>query len=137
MVDNKPETWEEVFSANRDNYERFETLLRELIESLIKKEGVPAQIASRTKSVQSFKEKVERKNKEGRPYDDPINQITDVVGIRIITYYLRGVDIIGNLIKREFEVDEKNSLEGFDLVSVNSSLNSRVNIFNPYSRSWT
>ena len=27
--------------------------------------------------------------------------------------------------------------EGFDLVSVNSSLNSRVNIFNPYSRSWT
>ena len=34
---------------------------------------------------------------------------------------------------RDFEL----SIEGFDLVSVNSSLNSRVNIFNPYSRSWT
>jgi ppGpp synthetase/RelA/SpoT-type nucleotidyltranferase len=111
MVDNKSETWDEVFSAKRYKYEQFEKLLSDLIENLAKNEGISVQISSRTKSIQSFKEKVERKGKEGKSYDDPINQITDLVGIRIITYYLKDIGIISNLIKKEFEIDEKNSLD--------------------------
>jgi ppGpp synthetase/RelA/SpoT-type nucleotidyltranferase len=111
MDDNKPETWEEAFSANRDGYERFEKLLSDLVEKLIKNEGISAQISSRTKSLQSLKEKLERKGKEEKPYEDPLNQITDLVGIRIITYYLEDIDLICNLIKKEFIIDEKNSLD--------------------------
>jgi len=49
-------------------------------------------------------------------------------------------EIKSNARQKFVELIKKKNLssnEGFDLVSVNSSLNSRVNIFNPYSRSWT
>lgn len=82
------------------------------MEKLLEKEGiVPAQITSRTKTAQSLKGKIERKKIEGRSYDNPLSQITDIVGIRIITYYLRDIEEIGNLVRKEFQIDEKNSLD--------------------------
>jgi len=118
MVDNKSEKWDEVFSANRASFERFEKLLRDLVENLIKNEGIHVQISSRTKSIQSFKEKMERKEKEGKSYLDPLNQITDLVGIRIITHYLKDIDKISDLIKNEFEIDETNSLDKSEILDI-------------------
>ena len=112
MTESKLKSWEKEFSANRDSYVRFEKLLKNLLEKLLEKEEfVPVQITSRTKTTQSLKEKIERKNLEGKSYDNPLSQITDIVGIRIITYYLNDIDEIGNLIKKEFQIDEKNSLD--------------------------
>ena len=63
---------------------------------------------SRAKTVESFKGKVEREDKD---YTDPLNEITDLSGVRIISYYNSDVDEISNLIRREFEIDEKNSVD--------------------------
>ncbi len=118
MIDNKMELLEKEFGENKNKYEKFEKALKELIERLLKKEGIPAQISSRTKSVQSFKEKVERKNREAKTYDNPLSQITDIIGIRIITYYLKDIELIGNLIRKEFEVDDKNSLDKSTILGI-------------------
>jgi len=44
-------------------------------------------------------------------YKDPLTEITDLVGIRIITYYLEDVGRVGDILKGEFEIDEANSVD--------------------------
>lgn len=63
-------------------------------------------VTGRTKTLDAALEKIQRKN-----YSDPKNQMTDLCGVRIITYFESQVSIIGNIIKETFEVDEKNSLD--------------------------
>jgi putative GTP pyrophosphokinase len=63
-------------------------------------------IESRTKDVNSLSKKIDRKNK----YKD-LKEITDLVGIRVITYLESDVDKIDSLIRNEFEVDNKNSID--------------------------
>ncbi len=106
MTKNKLDKWEKEYQSKKSEYEKFEELLRDLLKSLLNKEGISAQIYSRTKSVPSFKEKIGRKS-----YSDPFNQMTDIVGIRIITCYLDDINKISHLIRKEFEIDEINSLD--------------------------
>ena len=111
MMENKIETWEKEYVSKINDYEKFEKLLKGLVETLLKNEGLSAQVSSRTKSVSSFREKIERKNREGKSYDNPSSEITDIVGIRIITYYMDDIDKISKIIKKEFKIDKKNSLD--------------------------
>lgn len=66
-----------------------------------------AQIEARCKAVQSFTDKIVRK---GEKYNNPIADITDLVGLRVIVYYPDDVDRVGKVIAREFDVDADNSL---------------------------
>lgn len=110
-MENQLEKWEKEYDSKIGAYEKFEKLLKSLLESLLKKECANAQVSSRTKSVSSFKEKIKRKSKEGKSYGNPLNEITDIVGIRIITYYLNDIDKISAMIENEFEIDKKNSID--------------------------
>jgi putative GTP pyrophosphokinase len=93
----------------RPFYESFTLKLHDLLAELIKSKKIDlVKIESRTKSIESFKGKIERDDKN---YSDPLNQITDFSGIRIITYYNTDVDIITDLIKQEFRIDESNSVD--------------------------
>ncbi|MDQ1739789.1 MAG: pyrophosphokinae, partial [Pseudonocardiales bacterium] len=58
--------------------------------------------------VTNFTEKLQRKRDR---YDSPFDQIMDLAGLRIITYYLEDVDTVENLLAREFEIDWNNSLD--------------------------
>ncbi|MDQ1071552.1 GTP pyrophosphokinase [Streptomyces canus] len=60
----------------------------------------------RAKDVASFAEKIQRK---GGKYVDPMAEVTDLAGIRIITYYLEDVERIASIIRREFSVLEEHS----------------------------
>jgi len=64
-------------------------------------------VQARPKSIASFAEKILRKNK----YSDPINQITDLCGARVITHIPEEVEGIGKFIKNSFEVDFNNSVD--------------------------
>lgn len=80
-----------------------------LMVDLLKADDVDViQVESRAKTVASFADKIRRK---GRTDADPLNSITDLVGLRVITYYLDDVDRIGRLIEREFLVDSNNSMD--------------------------
>ncbi|MCK4476216.1 MAG: hypothetical protein KAU16_05765 [Methanophagales archaeon] len=103
-----PQEWRNIYKGRYHTYEDFTNKLQNLISVLLQEHKVDAQIESRTKSIESFVEKIQR---EGKNYHSPLEEITDLVGIRIIAYYKEDVDKIGEIIKTEFDVDWKNSID--------------------------
>jgi putative GTP pyrophosphokinase len=90
-------------------YERFAEKLKILLQDLLNSEDVKFQVVeSRSKTVESFSHKIRR---EGKSYKDPLAEITDLCGSRIVLYYVDDVDKVDRLIRREFTVDGKNSVD--------------------------
>lgn len=59
-------------------------------------------VASRPKSVDRFMKKAEKTEGDKPKYDDPLNQIQDQIGARIITFYISDVPKIEAMILKEF-----------------------------------
>lgn len=88
-----------------DGFRRqLETLLRQLVEA---DEINVHSISSRTKTRSSF---VTKQAKKGSEYSD-LGDVTDIVGLRVITYFADQVDAISRLIEREFQIDRENSID--------------------------
>jgi putative GTP pyrophosphokinase len=71
-------------------------------------------VEARGKSVASFGEKAEaqRDGSANQPkYPDPLNEITDLAGVRVITFLPDHVDAVGTLVEREFEVRERVTIQ--------------------------
>ena len=63
-------------------------------------------VAGRTKTVASFAEKV-RRTKDGVPlYTDPLREITDTIGIRVITYVHSDVKAVADLLHDQVVVKD-------------------------------
>ncbi len=72
---------------------------------LLRSEGVKIHFTeSRPKSVASFSEKLQR---PGKQFDNPLEEMPDLAGVRIILYYLDDISRVGDLIKREFHIIEE------------------------------
>ncbi|MEU4661683.1 hypothetical protein AB0F83_08025 [Micromonospora chalcea] len=88
-------------------------VLAPLVQSLLQRllaEGLsrqPHSIACRVKSFDSARRKIQSKSSRGYSFGD----ITDVLGVRIITYFQDDVDAIASIIEREFDVDAENSVD--------------------------
>ncbi|ENZ8352227.1 GTP pyrophosphokinase [Klebsiella pneumoniae] len=96
-----------VYDEQKDNFESYALSLKSLLNTLIRDAGVTIHsLDSRVKNRKSLEKKIIDKDK----YDD-IFDITDVIGIRIITHYSDDVDIIAKLIEQEFIVDSENSID--------------------------
>jgi ppGpp synthetase/RelA/SpoT-type nucleotidyltranferase len=79
-----------------------------LISELIKNEAIQThQILGRLKERNSLKNKIDRKQDKYLSLHD----ITDIVGIRVITYLESDVDKIADIIEREFLIDKENSVD--------------------------
>ena len=102
-----PEKWVRIFKEKYNLFEVFTERLEDLLRDLLQNVDV-VQIGSRTKTIDSFTGKIQR---EGKNYNNPIEEITDLVGIRIICYYLEDVDKVGEIIKEEFDIDFENSID--------------------------
>jgi putative GTP pyrophosphokinase len=86
--------------------------LESLLGRLLAAEHVTVQrIDHRVKSEESAERKTARPHhgatKEG---PRPLNTLTDLLGIRIITYFRNEVDDVARLIQREFTIDQDNSV---------------------------
>lgn len=102
------ERWGDLFALERPLYEAFAARLRDLIFTLLEADEIDAvQVSWRAKTVTSFVDKV--RLKEGR-YDDPVRDMTDLAGVRVVLYYSRDVARVGAILAREFAIDETNSL---------------------------
>jgi putative GTP pyrophosphokinase len=109
VIEVSPEEWGNRYRARRATYESMTSRLRALIADLTHDAGIDViQVEGRTKTVDSFVEKIGRK---GKKYEDPFADMTDLVGLRIITYYREDVARVGEILKGEFTVDEKNSVD--------------------------
>jgi ppGpp synthetase/RelA/SpoT-type nucleotidyltranferase len=63
-------------------------------------------LSSRAKSPSSAQEKIRRKS-----YGNPGRQITDKIGVRVITYYGRDVDPVVDRLRDALEIDRRNSVD--------------------------
>jgi ppGpp synthetase/RelA/SpoT-type nucleotidyltranferase len=104
-----PEEWGEAFRRQYSVYEDFTDKLKKLISELLRDKKIEvAQIEHRTKTVRSFIDKIQR---EGKTYANPLEEITDLVGIRIIAYQQEDVDRIRELLEKELDIDWGNSVD--------------------------
>jgi ppGpp synthetase/RelA/SpoT-type nucleotidyltranferase/Flp pilus assembly protein TadD len=94
------------YKNQRADYQRFARYLENRFKRIARKLDIYPIITSRTKSIESFAEKIQR---EGKDYKAPLKEITDLCGVRIITHTLDEVDRMEEAIGKEFAVDEKNS----------------------------
>ena len=95
------------FKKKEELYDSFRERIVNLIEDLLTNSKIQVhQIESRTKSYDSLSKKVSKKDK----YKD-LKEITDIVGIRVISYLESEVDVIDKLIRKEFKIDDKNSID--------------------------
>lgn len=101
--------WATQYRGEWSRYDAFRARLQDLIRTMIESAGIDViQIEARTKRVDSFTEKINRK---GASYSDPMTEVTDLVGLRVITYYSEDVSIVGDLIGQEFSVDDRFSID--------------------------
>jgi ppGpp synthetase/RelA/SpoT-type nucleotidyltranferase len=83
------------------------TVARELVVHAASEAGVFIHaVSARAKSVESMRSKLRRKS-----YQDPAKQMTDVVGVRVITYYRDAVDPVVGVLRRAFEIDHNLSTD--------------------------
>ena len=96
------------YELSRSLFERLGIKCKGILSDLIKHQDLNIhQITFRIKTKESISRKIEiKKNK----YAD-INEITDVCGIRIITYLESDVYRVAEIIEKEFKVDKGNSLD--------------------------
>ncbi|RAK05040.1 ppGpp synthetase/RelA/SpoT-type nucleotidyltransferase [Halanaerobium saccharolyticum] len=100
------------YEKHRHNYvdlrAEVEVILR---EALNENDIIFHSIESRVKSVESFRKKAERDK-----YNDPVNEITDLTGIRIITLFEKEIHQISDIIKELFKIDYSRSEDKSDLL---------------------
>lgn len=75
----------------------------QLVTNLLDEAGINyLSVTARTKTVESFAAKAERRTTTGeRLYTNPLNEITDQVGLRVITYVREDVGAVANLLADE------------------------------------
>ena len=95
------------FQKLRPLYEQYSSKLCGLLKEILEVNQIDYEIIERrTKSIESFRSKISR---SGRSYKDPIRDITDLSGLRIVLHYLEDVNAVGKLVEREFRVDKSRS----------------------------
>ena len=78
-----------------------------LVQGLLDEAGINyLSVTGRTKSVPSFAEKCARTKAGTRLYTDPLTQITDQVGVRVITYVRDDVDAVADVLAEQVIVHD-------------------------------
>ena len=98
----------EEYKTRFADYDAFTKCVTSLIETLLREASIrPHSVNGRAKDAKSLEGKIKRPNKN---YSN-LDQITDLCGIRIITYFVEEVDLVAKLVEREFVVDADNSVD--------------------------
>lgn len=105
-------SFEQPYQDLRENHlvplaERLEAHLKEVFE----KQPRVDRISCRAKSVHSFTKKASKLNKDGSAkYTDPLEQIQDVIGARIVTFYRPDVVALTKIVEVHFTPREEKEL---------------------------
>lgn len=90
------------YESSRARYVTFADSLRVLVEQLVAGTGVAADsVTARAKETQSLADKLKR-----RPRYTSLDDLPDLVGVRVVTRYQADVDVVCELLGREFTVVE-------------------------------
>ncbi len=95
------------YDEKHELYHNFATSVERLIQGILNQEGIICNdITSRLKDRDSLGGKIDKKNKYIK-----LDDLTDIAGIRVITYYSDDVDKVADIIEREFKIDRENSID--------------------------
>lgn len=95
----------EAYKVIRPNYVLLTNKVQALLTELLKLNHIKFHlIDGRAKTVESFQEKIRRPNKS---YSDPLQELSDLSGVRVIVYYHDDVEKVAEVLATEFEVVEK------------------------------
>lgn len=95
------------YDEQKDKFDSYALVLKSLLNTLIRNADLSIHsLDSRVKTRKSLEKKIHKKNKY-----DTVNDITDIIGIRIITHYADDVDRIAELVESEFCIDKENSID--------------------------
>jgi ppGpp synthetase/RelA/SpoT-type nucleotidyltranferase len=97
----------EEFKCKRPDYEDFAVLMQIILQKAIGELGLMGFAEARAKNLVSFSNKIILKDK----YRNPLADMTDLCGARIVVHFKSQVDKVCNFIKKNFEIDEANSLD--------------------------
>jgi putative GTP pyrophosphokinase len=102
-----PDRWTAQYRSEFESYETCATKLEGLICDLLRSEDIETvAVEARAKDPASLERKVESKEER---YGTPLEDVTDLIGVRVIAYYLEDVEKINRIIEQEFEIDAENS----------------------------
>lgn len=103
------------YEAEKARYDRFAVLLERILKEAVKQLGYLAIVQARAKEVVSFSNKIIQKDK----YKNPLKDVTDLCGARVIVQFQSQIPSVCELIKESFEIDEANSLDHKSKLRVN------------------
>jgi putative GTP pyrophosphokinase len=96
------------FDEHNQSYSSLGKKCLEILRELLEVDNISMHhITTRTKDRDSLSKKIDTKENK---YSD-ITEITDICGIRIITYLDSDVDKVANIIEKEFSIDAANSID--------------------------
>lgn len=104
-----------IYCANHSLYADFTTQMQQIVSVMLQKGGIRVQsVMARVKSPASLQQKILSRNKYSQ-----LEDITDLCGLRIITYFESDVEQIGTLLKEKLEIDQQNSVDKRKLLAPN------------------
>ena len=89
-------------------YARYAALLLQILRGAADDLAPLAIVQARPKSIASFAEKARRKRHK---YHDPVHQLTDLCGARVIARTRAEVEALSTFIKEHFDIDADNSVD--------------------------
>jgi ppGpp synthetase/RelA/SpoT-type nucleotidyltranferase len=107
-MDSTPEEMRDEFTRQQSTYKLFAGCVQRLIETLLESPSIVIHsISHRVKQPQSLFEKLKRPGKNYLQLED----VTDLAGVRIITFLPEDVDKVAQIIESEFAIDRVNSID--------------------------
>lgn len=103
------------FEKIRPVYVEYAKLLDQILQKAADQFGYLALVQARAKTVVSFSNKIIMKDK----YQNPLTDMTDLCGARVIVHFQSQVAKVCQFIKENFEIDEANSLDLKSKLKVN------------------
>ncbi len=101
------------YDTRKGLLDQLKAKIEALIPELLKGEGInPHRVSARVKDRESLEKKLFRPHSPCKKLDD----VPDVIGVRIITYFEDDVEPIAKLIESEFDVDDDQSENKADLL---------------------
>ncbi|MEN6351215.1 MAG: RelA/SpoT domain-containing protein [Syntrophomonas sp.] len=105
----------QTYRDKRPFYDMLTNKLEVLFREILYRENVHFTIEKRTKEVESFSEKITRADKN---YTNPLEEISDFSGIRIIVNSIAEIEMVVKLLEREFEIDRSRSINKAGLLNI-------------------
>lgn len=100
------------YEDNRPLYESLARKVEDIVKENLEQRSIQYHsVTSRGKSLESFTNKA-----RSEKYSDPVNEIKDMAGIRVIVYLESDVKKVADIIEKLFDVDKDNSLDQAQLL---------------------